>query len=105
MQTVEKMSITLPAEMARMIRAEVEGGGYASNSEVIREAMRGWMERRRHLATLDAALDRGLVDAESGRVRDSGELRASLLKRLAALPRPDAVETRDDEALPEPLGL
>ncbi len=42
----EKLSITLPAEMARMIRRHVESGAYASNSEVIREAMRFWQDRR-----------------------------------------------------------
>jgi len=82
MQAVEKMSITLPAEMVRIIRAEVEGGGYASNSEVIREAMRSWMERKRRLATFEAAIDRGLADAEAGRVRESDQIRQSLLKRL-----------------------
>lgn len=45
MQNVERLSITLPTEMARMIRAKVEQGGYASNSEVIREAMRVWQEQ------------------------------------------------------------
>ncbi len=42
----EKLSITLPADMARAIRAAVSTGGYSSNSEVIREAMRLWQERR-----------------------------------------------------------
>jgi len=42
MQNVERLSITLPTDMARLIRSKVEGGGYASNSEVIREAMRAW---------------------------------------------------------------
>jgi antitoxin ParD1/3/4 len=41
----EKLSITLPAEMARMVREKVAGGAYASNSEVIREALRAWHER------------------------------------------------------------
>jgi antitoxin ParD1/3/4 len=45
MQNVERLSITLPTEMARLIRAKVEEGGYASNSEVIREAMRAWQEQ------------------------------------------------------------
>lgn len=45
MQNVERLSITLPADMARMIRAKVEEGRYASNSEVIREAMRAWQEQ------------------------------------------------------------
>jgi antitoxin ParD1/3/4 len=45
MRPAEKLSITLPAEMARMVRDKVEGGAYASNSEVIREALRSWQER------------------------------------------------------------
>ncbi len=44
MQNVERLSITLPADMARMIRAKVGEGRYASNSEVIREALRSWQE-------------------------------------------------------------
>jgi antitoxin ParD1/3/4 len=53
MKPAEKLSITLPADMARMVREKVEGGAYASNSEVIREALRTWQEREamkaRHL--------------------------------------------------------
>jgi antitoxin ParD1/3/4 len=44
-QPSEKLSITLPVDMARMVRDKVEGGSYASNSEVIREALRIWQER------------------------------------------------------------
>jgi antitoxin ParD1/3/4 len=36
----EKLSITLPSELAAMIRGKVQAGSYASNSEVIREALR-----------------------------------------------------------------
>lgn len=82
MQTAEKLSITLPAEMVRVIRAKVEKGGYSSNSEVIREALRAWMERERHLGTLNAAIDRGIADADAGRVADSEKVRKSLLKRV-----------------------
>ena len=45
MQPAEKLSITLPADVARMVREKVDGGDYASNSEVIREALRYWQER------------------------------------------------------------
>jgi antitoxin ParD1/3/4 len=45
MRPVEKLSITLPADTAEMIRGKVKGGAYASNSEVIREALRLWHER------------------------------------------------------------
>jgi antitoxin ParD1/3/4 len=42
----EKLSITLPVDMAQMIRREVENGTYSSNSEVIRDAIRLWQYRR-----------------------------------------------------------
>lgn len=42
----EKLSITLPADMAQAIRAVVSTGAYASNSEVIREAMRLWQDKQ-----------------------------------------------------------
>jgi antitoxin ParD1/3/4 len=45
MDAVEKLSITLPATLARLVRDKVAGGTYASNSEVIREALRLWHDR------------------------------------------------------------
>ena len=42
---VEKLSITLPDELARLVRDKVESGNYASNSEVIREALRLFKEQ------------------------------------------------------------
>ena len=44
MQNVARLSVTLPMEMARVIRSKVESGLYASNSEVVREAVRNWLE-------------------------------------------------------------
>jgi antitoxin ParD1/3/4 len=82
MQSAEKLSISLPAEMVRVIRAKVESGGYSSNSEVIREAMRGWLDRERHFATLTAAIEGGIADADAGRVVHSDQLRRSLLDRV-----------------------
>jgi len=90
MQTAEKLSITPPAEMVRVIRAKVESGGYGSNSEVIREAMRGWLERERGMATLSAAIDRGIADADAGRVGDSEQVRKALLERTSKGQQPAA---------------
>lgn len=83
MQTnAEKLSITLPAEMVRVIREKVGCGAYASNSEVIREALRGWMEREGRLAALDAAITRGLADAQAGQVQELETVRQELGKRF-----------------------
>ncbi|MEQ1639127.1 MAG: type II toxin-antitoxin system ParD family antitoxin [Methylococcales bacterium] len=81
-QIAEKLSITLPTEMVRIIREKVGNGTYASNSEVIREAMRGWMEKENRLIALDAAIARGLADAEVGRVQDTETVRQELRKHF-----------------------
>ena len=84
MQTAEKLSITLPADMVRVIRAKVAEGGHSSNSEVIREALRGWMERERHFAALDAAVDRGIAGIEAGKGLTTEDVRRALLDGLHA---------------------
>jgi antitoxin ParD1/3/4 len=43
---VDKRSITLSPELAAAVDGVVEAGEYASASEVIREALRQWKERR-----------------------------------------------------------
>jgi len=46
MATVEKISIALTQDMASNVRQAVESGEYASNSEVIRDALRDWKLKR-----------------------------------------------------------
>ena len=66
MERAEKLSITLPASLAKMVRESVESGEYASNSEVIREALRAWQDREidRVLAGVDlkAAVEEAIND-------------------------------------------
>jgi antitoxin ParD1/3/4 len=47
MTSAEKLSITLPHDLAEMIRKKVRSGDYASNSEVIRDALRVWQEHEK----------------------------------------------------------
>lgn len=84
MQSAEKLSITLPHEMVCAIREKVSAGAYGSNSEVIRAALRGWLEQERRLQALDAAIARGLADVEAGRGMSAEEARAKLLAHLGA---------------------
>lgn len=83
-QNAERLSITLPPEMARMIREKVSCGAYGSNSEVIREALRSRLDRDRRLAALDSAVARGVADAEARRVHEVDDLRGSLRERFAS---------------------
>jgi antitoxin ParD1/3/4 len=70
---IERITITLPSEMAAVVRGAVEEGDYASSSEVVREALRDWKTKRalqlQELAALKADIDRGFADLASGRVR------------------------------------
>lgn len=84
----EKLSISLPTEMAKIIREKVGAGGYGSASEVIREAMRGWLDRQRRLAALDASIARGLDDADADRIHDIDKVRRELRERFAAKEHP-----------------
>jgi len=64
MSAAEKLSITLSAEMARMVRDKVVSGAYSSNSEVIRDALRLLQEqdllKARKLAALKEKIERSL---------------------------------------------
>jgi antitoxin ParD1/3/4 len=67
MQNVERLSITLPKDMVKMLRGAVSGGGYASSSEVIREAVRMWQDvnaaRLQRLAEMRMAIAEADADA------------------------------------------
>jgi len=71
---IERLTITLPADMAGLVKGAVEDGDYASTSEVIREALRDWKLRRERrlgrLAELRADIARGAADVAGGRVVD-----------------------------------
>lgn len=47
MRTTQQLSITLPNEMADVVKAKVQTGEYASESEVIRDGLRALMARDR----------------------------------------------------------
>jgi len=74
MPDIERLTITLPTDMAAVVKSAVETGDYASASEVVREAIRDWKMKRalqiQELAALKAAIDNGLADVAAGRVED-----------------------------------
>jgi antitoxin ParD1/3/4 len=47
MRSTQQLSITLPNEMADLVRAKVASGEYASESEVIRDGLRTLLARDR----------------------------------------------------------
>lgn len=55
MRTTQQFSITLPNEMAAVVKSKVEAGEYATESEVIRDGIRALLAR-------DRAVDHWLKD-------------------------------------------
>lgn len=47
MRSTQQMSITLPIEMAALVKAKVAAGEYATESEVIRDGLRALLARDR----------------------------------------------------------
>jgi len=47
MRSTRQLSITLPTEMAALVKARVSSGAYASESEVIRDGLRALQARER----------------------------------------------------------
>jgi antitoxin ParD1/3/4 len=72
MSTIERMTITLPPEMALLVKTAVKGGDYASTSEVVREALRDWKMKKalqnHALEELRKDIDIGLADLAAGRL-------------------------------------
>jgi antitoxin ParD1/3/4 len=62
---VEKVSVALTEELAEEVREAVRTGDYASVSEVVREAVRTWMERRADTALLKRLVEDGLASGEA----------------------------------------
>jgi antitoxin ParD1/3/4 len=74
MADIERLTITMPVEMAAVVKQAVDTGDYASSSEVVRAALRDWKLKRtlqlEELAGLKADINVGLADVAAGRVQD-----------------------------------
>lgn len=70
MSTIERMTITMPADMAAVVKGAVAGGDYASTSEVVRDALRDWKSKRAtarlQLEALKTDIAKGLADIGAG---------------------------------------
>jgi antitoxin ParD1/3/4 len=83
MSDIERLTITLPRDMAALVRRAVDDGDYASGSEVVREALRDWKMKRamqlKEMESLKADIDKGLADVAEGRVHEFDA--AGIIKR------------------------
>ena len=85
MGQVDKRSITLSPELAAAVDDVVAAGEYASASEVIRDALRQWKERRDLLGytveELRELVQQG-IDSGPGRYESMEEIKAEARRRF-----------------------
>jgi antitoxin ParD1/3/4 len=81
MSKVQKISVALTPELNAMVQEAVASGQYATSSEVVREALRGWGQYEKAKAQALAHM-RGLIqegiDSGPGREIDFDEFKAEL---------------------------
>jgi antitoxin ParD1/3/4 len=83
-------SVDLGSQLEKLVAKLVKSGRYNSRSEILREGVRLVQEREAKLAALDAAIARGIADAEAGRVKPVARVFDRLetrYRRLAAKAR------------------
>jgi putative addiction module CopG family antidote len=83
LRTTQQFSVTLPNEMAEMVRAKVASGEYASESEVIRDGLRALQARDQALekwlrTEVAAVYDEAKADPSS--LLDSDQVRERLAR-------------------------
>jgi antitoxin ParD1/3/4 len=81
------ISADLGKQLEALVAKLVESGRYNSKSEVLREGVRLIEEREAKLAALDAAIARGLADAEAGRTKPAEEVFARLERKYRSMAR------------------
>ncbi len=94
MSKVAKLSIALTGEMAEAVRVAVQAGDYASTSEVIRDALRDWSEKRQDRAAAIAHARRLIQDGlESGAPQEPEPLEEMLARNRRRLAQDRAAQT------------
>lgn len=85
MANAERMTVTISADMAAMLRHTIQDGEYSTTSEIVREALRDWTRKRdterRDLEALRAAIKEGM---SSGPGIPAEQVFAELRARFAA---------------------
>lgn len=86
MTDAENHDASLPPDVDEAIRRRIASGRYASPDEVMRAALRALErdeeDKARKLAALDAPIERGIADADAGRVLPLDEAFARVRKDL-----------------------
>lgn len=78
MSKLERITITMPEEMAAKLREAVNAGGYATTSEIVREALRDWSDEQDRRALGLERLRRLITEAEQSELLDGAAVLAEL---------------------------
>jgi putative addiction module CopG family antidote len=86
MRTTQQLSITLPNKMADVVKAKVQAGEYATESEVIRDGLRALLARDRAIENwlhhqIGPAYD--ALKADPSRAVTADQIRARLAAEYA----------------------
>ena len=83
MGKLERITVTMPEEMAAKLRAAVDSGTYATTSEIVREALRDWSDDQDRRAEYDRAMRAMLDEARKGPRFPAEEVFARVRERVA----------------------
>jgi antitoxin ParD1/3/4 len=83
MGKLERITVTMPQEMAARLRAAVDEGSYATSSEIVREAVRAWADERDREAAENTAMRAMLDRARAGKRLSADEVFARVRERVA----------------------
>ena len=82
MSKLERITVTMPEEMAAKMRAAVDSGEYATTSEIVREALRDWTEHQERRQAALEKLRTMIAEGEKGPFRPADEVFNELIERL-----------------------
>ena len=81
------MNLTLTPHLERRIAESIDSGLYATDSEVVHEALRFFFEhdgvKRARLEHLDAAIRKGLLQLDNGQGIEGSESKQRLIARFS----------------------
>lgn len=85
MGKLERLTIALPEEIAAKVRAAVEAGEYATEGEVVREALRAWEDKREADRQALERLRALIAEGEAGPFHPAEEVFAELRAHVAEM--------------------
>ena len=81
------MSVDLGERLESFVSEMVASGRYNSKSEVLREGLRLVQDREALLASMNAAISKGLADLDAGRVKPAEDVFDRLESKYKAMDR------------------